>query len=163
MPAEILRIPCPEVKVFDAELAAVAREVRSAACRPGRLGVAAPQIGLSVRLFVVHLGRYSEMKTFVNPHITYMGGEVVEGREGCLSIPGLLFDVRRCNSIRVSAKDIDGNPFTYAADMWESRALQHEIDHLDGILVVDRVQQQLQFMNRQRRRATERELAKVRM
>lgn len=160
MPADILRIPCPEVKVFDAELAAVAREVWSAACRPGRLGVAAPQIGVSVRLFVVHL---RSTKTFVNPRITYMGGEIVEGREGCLSIPGLFFDVRRCNSIRVSAKDVDGIPFTYAADMWESRALQHEIDHLDGILVVDRVQQQLQFMNRQRRRATERELAKVRM
>jgi peptide deformylase len=163
MPAAILRVPCDEVEVFDEELAALARTIYYAAAPSGRLGVAAPQIGVSKRIFVVKLGRYAEMKTFINPRITYMDGETEDGREGCLSIPNLFFDVRRSTSVRVAAKDIDGSPFTIRADGWDARALQHEIDHLDGILVVDRVQQQLQFMNRQRRRATERELAKVHM
>lgn len=100
------------------------------------LGLAAPQIGVSQRLFVYRMGE--ELHTVINPQILGMKGEQI-GIEGCLSIPGLLGDVPRANELRLKGFDERGRPFTRKATELEARVIQHEYDHLDGILFFDKV------------------------
>lgn len=107
------------------------------------VGLAAPQVGRSVRLFVVDVEAEEEggervKQVFVNPVIRERSGEIV-GEEGCLSIPGLRADVKRAARVVVEAIDADGNPFRLEAEGLLARALQHEQDHLDGILFLDRL------------------------
>lgn len=107
------------------------------------VGLAAPQVGRSVRVFVVdvepeEVGAARVKQAFVNPLIRERSGEIV-GEEGCLSIPGLRADVKRAARIVVEATDADGKPFRMEAEGLLARALQHEQDHLDGILFLDRL------------------------
>ena len=107
------------------------------------VGLAAPQVGRSLRLFVVDVESEEEggervKQVFVNPVILERSGEIV-GEEGCLSIPGLRADVKRAAQVVVEATDADGNPFRLEAEGLLARALQHEQDHLDGILFLDRL------------------------
>jgi peptide deformylase len=105
------------------------------------VGLAAPQVGRSLRLFVVDVeedDRPRVKMAFVNPRIVEQSGEII-GEEGCLSIPGIRADVKRFDRVVVEALDADGNPFRLEADGLLSRALQHENDHLDGILFLDRL------------------------
>ena len=108
------------------------------------IGLAAPQIGLPVRVLVVDLRRQEEevephRVALVNPVVTWSSEETAKQPEGCLSIPGLEEVVQRPISVRVEGSDPDGNDVIIEADELFARALQHEIDHLDGILFVDRV------------------------
>lgn len=100
------------------------------------VGLAAPQIGLSKRLAVVDAsgGEDPEMKrVLINPEITVREGRMVD-EEGCLSIPGFRENVARAAVVVVHSKDVDGNDVEFTAEELTSRAFQHEIDHLDGIL-----------------------------
>jgi peptide deformylase len=100
-------------------------------------GLAAPQIALSIRLFVAE---YEENKiALFNPEIIRAEGEEI-GPEGCLSIPGYVGEnIRRAASVVVKGQDVRGKPVRVRAEGWYARVLQHEIDHLDGILFLDRL------------------------
>ena len=107
------------------------------------VGLAANQVGVPERLTVVSVpGEREEDPPFraalVNPAVTASSGEQI-GEEGCLSFPGLYFDVRRSLQVTVAALDLEGRPVTIQAEGYLARALQHEIDHLDGVLYIDRI------------------------
>lgn len=104
------------------------------------VGLAAPQVGESHRVIVVD-PREPDVPplALINPVIVEASGETERGEEGCLSIPGLREVVERAVSVRVEALDRDGAPITIEADGLLARILQHEVDHLDGILFFDRV------------------------
>jgi peptide deformylase len=102
------------------------------------LGLAAPQVGVSLRLMVVADEDGREARALVNPVITEQRGEVV-AEEGCLSIPGIFAPVKRAESVRLEAHDPDGKPVTITARGLRARVFQHEMDHLDGVLFIDRL------------------------
>lgn len=107
------------------------------------IGLAAPQIGRSLRLFVVDLewhhedGKKNPM-VFINPKFTNFEGETT-AEEGCLSIPGIFEKVHRAEKVTLEATDLDGNKFEIESDDFLAIAMQHEYDHLDGILFMDKV------------------------
>lgn len=111
---------------------------------PACVGLAAPQIGVSRRAFVVDVSEHPKTKTchgliaIVDPVVVEASGKKV-GREGCMSVPDLTANVARATNIVVSGRGIDGERVVIATDGFEARALQHEIDHLDGLLILDRV------------------------
>ena len=106
------------------------------------VGLAAPQVGRSVRVFVLDVeeeGRPRVKRAFVNPVLVERSGETEVSEEGCLSIPTLRADVKRPARVIVDALDADGTPFRMEAEGLVARAIQHETDHLDGILFLDRL------------------------
>jgi peptide deformylase len=102
------------------------------------IGLAAPQLGISQRLLVYRIGPEAPLIALANPEVEWAGEEVEEGEEGCLSIPGVAVDVERPVHVRVRAQDEHGEPRLVEASGLEARVIQHEIDHLDGVLVLDR-------------------------
>jgi peptide deformylase len=107
---------------------------------PG-VGLAAPQIGVSKRIFVIDIaneGEPSQLRTFINPEIVAREGEAV-WEEGCLSFPGIHEEIERAAKVTVRALDLQGNTFELHAEGLLAIAVQHENDHLDGALMVDRV------------------------
>ena len=143
-PDEELKKTSEPVERFDSELRdfiQVLEETRLAG--PGAVGIAAPQIGYHQRIAIVDVSGRKKTKThgyllLINPEITQWDGFAV-GREGCLSVPDFTGNVIRAESIEVSAYDATGKPFTISTDGFEARAIQHEIDHLDGLLFLDRL------------------------
>jgi peptide deformylase len=102
------------------------------------VGLAAPQIGISQRLLVYRVGQDAPLVALVNPEIEWTGKEEEVFEEGCLSIPGIQVDVPRKIHVRVRAKDEDGQERIVEASGLEARVIQHEMDHLDGVLMLDR-------------------------
>jgi peptide deformylase len=102
------------------------------------IGLAAPQVGISLRLIVVADEEGRGVLALLNPTIVEHGGEAT-GEEGCLSIPGVFAPVTRAAWVKVEARDVDGKPLAITARGLRARVLQHEIDHLDGVLFIDRV------------------------
>lgn len=104
------------------------------------VGLAAPQIGLSKRIFVAESA--DGVIALVNAHITKRSKKTLKDDEGCLSIPGKFDRVMRAKKVTIDAVTTDGKPITFEAEGFFARIMQHEIDHLDGILYVDRVAEQ---------------------
>jgi peptide deformylase len=102
------------------------------------VGLAAPQIGLSQRLLVYRVGQDAPLIALVNPEIEWRSGDEEVAEEGCLSIPGIAVDVDRPVYVRVRAQDESGEERVVEASGLEARVIQHEIDHLDGVLILDR-------------------------
>ncbi|PYO23312.1 MAG: peptide deformylase [Candidatus Rokuibacteriota bacterium] len=102
------------------------------------LGLAAPQVGVSLRLMVVADEEGRGARTLINPVITEQGGEIV-AEEGCLSLPGVFAPVKRAEWVRLDAQDPDGKTVTVNARGLRARVFQHEMDHLDGVLFIDRL------------------------
>jgi peptide deformylase len=102
------------------------------------VGLAATQLGILRRLLVFQAGPDSEPTALVNPEIEWLSDEVVVAEEGCLSLPGVSMDVERALHARIGGLDAEGEPMTIEASGLEARVLQHEIDHLDGVLILDR-------------------------
>ena len=102
------------------------------------VGLAAPQVGLSQRLLVYRVGHDAPLIAVVNPEIEWESDDVEEMEEGCLSLPGVHIDVDRNIHVRVRAQDEHGDPRMIEASGLEARVLQHEIDHLNGVLITDR-------------------------
>lgn len=133
-----------EVETFDDQLRqfiVTLDETRLAA--PGCVGIAAPQVNEFVRVVIVDVSGKRKIKShgrlvMVNPEITAWDGFEV-GREGCLSVPDYTGNVIRAQEITLSALDEHGKPYTIDAEGFEARAIQHEIDHLDGLLFLDRL------------------------
>jgi peptide deformylase len=126
----------------DAELHKTVRQMFDLMYEAEGVGLAANQVDLPYRLFVINLKSDPEAKdeeyAFINPVITDRKG-TVEAQEGCLSLPGLYGDVRRSERVTLNAYDLSGQELTLDLDGLFARAVQHEIDHLDGILFIDRL------------------------
>ena len=103
------------------------------------IGLAAPQVGISLRLIVVADEDGRSVQALLNPAIVDRGGEAT-GEEGCLSIPGVFAPVTRSAWVKIEAQDVNGGPLAIRATGLRARVLQHEIDHLDGILFIDRIE-----------------------
>ena len=106
------------------------------------IGLAAPQVGISKRLIVIADEEGRGVQALLNPTIVDRGGEMT-GEEGCLSIPGVFAPVTRAAWVKVEARSVDGKPLAINARGLRARVLQHEIDHLDGVLFIDRVEPML--------------------
>jgi peptide deformylase len=148
-PMQIIRYPHPALRWkskpitrIDAELRRTVREMFDCMYENNGIGLAANQVGLPYRLFVTNAtGDPAEKdaeRVFVNPEILRRKGSA-EGEEGCLSLPQLYGQVRRSEKILVDAFDLDGQEFELAADELEARVIQHENDHIDGVLFIDRM------------------------
>lgn len=142
----VLRKKAIKVTTFDAQFQTLADDMLETLLAAPGVGLAAPQVGVSQRLIVIHLpnepAEYADNadKTFVvaNPKIIKASKKMVSGTEGCLSIPGYLGDVERHESVVVTGQDRHGKDFRIKADGWFARIFQHEIDHLEGVLYIDR-------------------------
>lgn len=144
-PDERLKTPCEPVDAFDAELRDFVTDLLdTCAVGPGAVGIAAPQVGLLKRVCIVDATRARRpvpnhgRLVLVNPEITAWEGFAV-GREGCLSVPDYTGNVIRAEKIRLKAFDIDGKPLEFEMEGYEARIAQHELDHLDGVLFLDRL------------------------
>src|SRR5690242_12066165 len=102
------------------------------------VGLAAPQLGVSQRLLVYRVGQDAPVIALVNPEVEWAGTDEEPAEEGCLSIPGIQVDVERPVHVRVRARDEHGEDRLVEASGLEARVIQHEIDHLDGVLILDR-------------------------
>ena len=133
----ILRQKAKKVHRFDPSIAKLIDDMFETMYASHGVGLAAPQIAVSIRVFVAE---YEDHKVaMVNPEIIKAEGEEL-GTEGCLSIPGYVGDnIRRATNVVVKGQDARGKPIKVRADGWFARILQHEIDHLDGILFLDRL------------------------
>jgi peptide deformylase len=137
----VLRRKAEAVASVDPEIRDLVSNLFDTMYRERGIGLAAPQVGVSRRVFVVDVegeGGARVKLALVNPKLARSRGTVV-GEEGCLSIPGIHADVRRHAEVTFEALDENGAPITVQATGLLARALQHELDHLDGILFVDRV------------------------
>jgi peptide deformylase len=136
--------PVPEDWFGDARLADLVRAMVRTMIEKEGVGLAAPQVAEGLRLFTYWVPE-SEDRTeipptiLVNPEIRVVGDEMEMGWEGCLSIPGLRGLVPRHRRIKVKARDIEGEPVSVTADGFHARVIQHEHDHLDGIVFLDRM------------------------
>jgi peptide deformylase len=140
-PDPVLKQVAAPVTVFDEPLKALAKDMAETMYAAPGVGLAAPQVGISKRLVVIDCapkGNPPQLLYVVNPEIVAASGDSVE-EEGCLSIPGYYARVPRQAEVQVRFLDLDGNPQELAADGLLAIAFQHEIDHLDGILFVDRL------------------------
>jgi peptide deformylase len=138
-PAEILKATAEPVSDFGKSLRDLATDMFETMYEFDGVGLAAPQIGLSIRMIVVDSRLAPEERlVIVNPRITGRQGEEL-GLEGCLSLPDLFAEVVRSARISVTAADCDGNPVSFDASGFLARIIQHEIDHLDGKVFVDRL------------------------
>ncbi|MDH3726963.1 MAG: peptide deformylase, partial [Myxococcales bacterium] len=139
-PDKRLRNPGEEVEEFDAELHQLIDDMAETMYSAPGVGLAAPQLGLSKRLFIVDVAtgedEPSDLRVFINPEIVEAEGETTFN-EGCLSFPGIREDIDRAERIKVRAFDRDGKPFELEADGLLAIAIQHENDHLDGKLMID--------------------------
>jgi peptide deformylase len=138
----ILREEADEVVAYDSGLRSLVRDMFETMYAEEGIGLAAPQIGVSTRVIVLDLRREDhddEPMALVNPRLTWTSDETAKQTEGCLSIPGLEEIVERPAKVRVEGRDPEGEPVVLEADDLLARALQHEIDHLDGVLFLDRV------------------------
>jgi peptide deformylase len=130
----VLRTEADPVTTFDAELRELVRDLEDTVRVPGRAGVAAPQIGVSLRVFSYHVG--GEIGHLVNPVLSGFDGEQ-DDEEGCLSLPGMGFATKRAMSVTARGVDQHGEPLVINGTGLLARALQHETDHLDGRLYID--------------------------
>lgn len=136
-PDTILREKCAVVKNFNANLHRLLDDMADTMFEAGGVGLAAPQVGITKRVIVVHEGTEdAPLIEMVNPEILERSGEQI-GPEGCLSIPGLFGDVKRYDVLKLRGQDRDGNVFEMEARGFLARIFQHEIDHLNGVLFTD--------------------------
>jgi peptide deformylase len=151
----VLRSRALPVERFDDELRAeVAR--MAAIMRDGLgVGLAATQLGVMHRVLIYQLGADGPLAALVNPEIEWRGDDEEILEEGCLSLPGVHVDVERPIHVRVRARDPHGDELAVEASGLEARVIQHEVDHLDGVLILDRTtrEQRKQAMRELRERA----------
>ena len=142
-PAEILERKCQEVVKFDKKLARILDDMYDTMIEFDGVGLAAPQIGLNARIAVVDIDDDSGTIEMINPRILKQEGEQT-GPEGCLSFPGLYGEVTRPEYVKIEAFDRKGRKYQLEAEGFLARAIQHEIDHLDGILFTSKVTRYLE-------------------
>jgi len=132
----LLRQRAREITDIDGSLIRLVDDMLETMYEAPGIGLAAPQVGVQKRLFVWDIGEGPE--AIVNPEIVESDGEWVF-EEGCLSVPGLSWEIVRPKIIHIVGRDLDGNELSFEADELESRLFQHELDHLDGTLLIERL------------------------
>ena len=138
----VLRTPARRIGKVDDGIRDLARDMLISMYAARGIGLAAPQIGVHLQLLVIDLeleDANSPPLVLINPEITGVGGSICTYEEGCLSIPGVYLDVVRPSVVEVSYRDAMGRPKRMKADGLMARCIQHEMDHLNGVLFVDRV------------------------
>ncbi|HMK11473.1 MAG TPA: peptide deformylase [Acidimicrobiales bacterium] len=130
----VLKQRAAEITEIDGRLARLAEDMLTTMYDAPGLGLAAPQVGVQKRLFVYDIG--DGPRTLINPVISESSGEWAYD-EGCLSVPGLSFEIIRPKEIHLSGVDLDGKEVSFEADELVARLFQHELDHLDGILLLE--------------------------
>lgn len=162
---KIVLYPDPILRKKAGPVEAVTDEVRAVALRMIELmheaegvGLAAPQVGLPWRMFVANSRQdvHEPDLVYINPVLSNPTGVPEPREEGCLSIPDVVGDVWRPTNITINALNLEGQAFTMTEDQPLARVWQHEIDHLDGILIIDRFTQMTRLANRKTIRALER-------
>ena len=156
---EVLRGKAERVTVFDNALSIFVDAMFGTMADSDGIGLAAPQVGALNRLFVVDTRRPGERRVFINPEIIETSEEQGMFEEGCLSIPGMYYDIVRPLRVTVQAQDVTGKPFKLQAEGLFARVIQHENDHLNGVLFIDRMGQEererlLASYNRRNKRRT---------
>jgi peptide deformylase len=136
----VLRTPAAPVVDFDKELRQLVADLTDTMHAAGGAGIAAPQIGVGLRVFTWYVE--GDVGHLVNP-VLDLSQEMQDGDEGCLSIPGIAVDCRRALSVVAKGFDLHGEPVTIEGSDVLARAIQHETDHLDGILFIDRLTPEL--------------------
>jgi peptide deformylase len=134
-PAPILRENCEEVQVVDDEIRGLIDDMIVTMKKKGGVGLAAPQVGLAKRVIVVQTKNGPQ--GFVNPEILQKGSEEKVETERCLSVPGKPVKVKRAEMIVVRALNREGEEIVIVVEGYEARIFQHEIDHINGILIID--------------------------
>ena len=132
----VLRRRAADVDNVDATLVRIVEGMVETMYSADGIGLAAPQVGVQKRLFVWDMG--DGPRTIVNPQIVESDGEWVYD-EGCLSVPGLTWEIVRPKEVHIVGRDLDGNEISVEADELEARLFQHELDHLDGTLLIERL------------------------
>lgn len=133
----VLRTKAEPVTDFDKQLRGLVQDLQDTMLAAPGAGLAAPQLGVSLRVFTYHVD--GELGHLVNPVLDLTDPEEQEGDEGCLSFPGLSFPCVRRRNVVATGFDMYGEPVTIAGSDLLARAIQHETDHLDGILFIDRL------------------------
>ncbi len=150
IPADVLRAKTRPVTKFDAELQQLIDNMIVALQKANGAGLAAPQVGRPIKLAIIEtlpdeddegneIEGTRELFVIINPEIYWKSRETVKGLEGCLSIPGYVGEVERAESIRVRGLDRYGRKFRRRFYDWDARIFQHEIDHLNGVLYIDKL------------------------
>ena len=132
----VLRRRAADVDNVDATLMRIVEGMVETMYSADGIGLAAPQVGVQKRLFVWDMG--DGPRTIINPQVVESDGEWVHD-EGCLSVPGLTWEIVRPKEVHVVGRDLDGNEISVEADELEARLFQHELDHLDGTLLIERL------------------------
>jgi len=171
-PTEVLRMkadPVPIEDGVDASMRAVAERMIELMRGADGIGLAAPQVGIPVRLFVAHVPPNPELEAdpsglpissekpqvFFNPEIIAFSRDLEPYEEGCLSLPGINGEVNRPSTVTMRATDLDGKTVELEATGLMARCWQHEIDHLDGVLIIDKMTQMARLKNRARIKSME--------
>jgi peptide deformylase len=141
-PADILETKCHEVRVFDKKLVKLLNDMYDTMIEFDGVGLAAPQIGIDQQIAIVDIGDETGTIEMINPQILDATGEQT-GPEGCLSFPDLYGEVTRPFKVKIKAQDRKGKFYTLEAEDFLARAIQHEIDHLHGILFTSKVSRYL--------------------
>jgi peptide deformylase len=133
----VLKSPAAEVTSFDAELRRLIRDLTDTLHDERGAGLAAPQLGISLRAFVYHIDDIDGH--LINPVLAFPDDEEQDGEEGCLSLPGIYVDTVRRQNVVAKGFNQHGDPLQIVGSGYLARCLQHETDHLDGILFIDRM------------------------
>jgi len=139
-PASVLREKAQEIPEVTDTVRAVAARMFELMLEAQGVGLAAPQVGLSWRMFVVNATEEDpEPRVFINPTLSEPSGELEPFDEGCLSLPGIRAEVRRPAGVTITATDLNGEAFTLTSDVFPARVWQHEFDHLEGVMIIDKM------------------------
>ena len=137
-PAPILRQKSKRVKAVDGSIKKLVTDmIETLHANPARVGLAAPQVGVPLRVIVIGIPEEKDI-ALINPEIVRHSIETNLDNEGCLSIPGYMGEVERYDTITVKGLNRHGQPLKIKANGWMARIIQHEIDHLEGVLFIDR-------------------------
>ncbi len=149
-PAKVLASRAQPVEKIDDNIRQLVEKMTDIMLKNKGIGLAAPQAGVPLRLFITSLDRTREnVKVYINPTVTLTTDEIDPMDEGCLSVPGVYTKIRRYKKCKVTATDLDGNEFTEEAEGLPARALQHEYDHIEGITIADRMGSAAKITHRQ--------------
>ncbi len=134
----MLKQRADDITDIDGKLARLVDDMIATMYAAPGVGLAAPQVGVQKRLFVWDIDDGTGAHAIVNPEIVESDGEWTY-QEGCLSVPGLSWEITRPNHVHVMGRDLDGNEVSFDASEFEGRMFQHELDHINGVLLVDRL------------------------
>ena len=134
----VLRTPCEPITGIDARVRSLVEDLLETVDQEGRAGLSANQIGVSLRAFSWNIE--DEIGYVLNPVVVEGSDDYQDGDEGCLSVPGLTFDTRRAFSVVAKGWNMHGEPVTVEGTELLARCVQHEVDHLDGMLYLDRLE-----------------------